>query len=143
MHIKIAKVFSFWSVLPKQTKKNVTKYSIIFFVILEHNYHHYHNPPEWIHHWFVDIIIVITKIMINIISIYHNNTKKNFSLNHKLVDALSWVVRLVSISPSACEENLLGWPISSSTGSRNSLTFMSFWTFLFLSKNVASRSGRV
>ena len=28
---KYQKFFSFWSVLPKQTKKNVTKYSIIFF----------------------------------------------------------------------------------------------------------------
>ena len=30
-HIIIAKVFSFWSVLLKRKKKNVTKYSIIFF----------------------------------------------------------------------------------------------------------------
>ena len=50
----------------KRTSQNIQS---SFFVILEHNYHHYHNPPEWIHHWFVDIIIVITIIMINIISI--------------------------------------------------------------------------
>ena len=87
------------------------------------------------------IMIVITIIMINIISIVI--LLKKISLNHELVDALSRVVRLVSISPGACEGNISGWPISLSTGSRNSLTLMSFWTFLFLSEKVASKSGRI